>query len=588
MGSHLCVVAGCVGLSLTAVAGAVDPIFSDQTAAAGVTASHATSGFSQLGYAGGGAVGDFNNDGWQDFFFISGGSNSAPDKLFINNGNGTFTNQAAAWGLTVLHKGKSACVGDFDNDGWLDLYVTSAGPTGQNAAPGHHKLYRNNGNGTFTNVATTAGVAFADPTGESAWTATFGDYDLDGDLDLWVGGFAGSPSNSENRLFRNNLKETGSATFTDVTSSIGFWTGVGPVANLSARFLDMDGDRYPELLLGGDFKGAGSYIGSRLFKNDGDGTFTDKTTVAGTGHEENGMGQTVLDFNNDQRFDWYVTSIYQLSSGWTGNKLYRNIGNLTFSEMSVVAAVEKGGYGWGAVGVDVNHDGFEDIAETSGDASSGSPFYAIPARLFVNNGNLTFTDKATASGFVHTVKGRAMLRLDYDNDGDQDILIFRNTGALTLFRNDLPAGPATSWLRVFLSTGGSDDLAPNGIGAKLYATVGGTTRMRSLDSGVSFLGTSELSAHFGLGTATVIDQLKVVWANGAETILTNVPVNQTITIASTVPCDADLTGDGAVLADDLAIALGAWGSAGPGDLDGSGVVDGADVGALLGAWGDCP
>jgi hypothetical protein len=228
------------------------PVFSERTNDVGLGAAHATTGFTNSQYAGGGAIGDFNRDGWTDVFVISGGIGNVRDFLFINQGDGTFAERGLEWGLTALHRGKSACVGDFNGDGWQDIYVTSAGPIGVNA-PGHHKLYRNNGNGSFSNVASTAGVAFADPSAESAWTSTFGDYDLDGDLDLFVGGFAGAPSNTEQHLFRNS----GDGTFTDVTQSIALLVGVGPVACLSARFADMDGDRYPELLLGGDFKGAG-------------------------------------------------------------------------------------------------------------------------------------------------------------------------------------------------------------------------------------------------------------------------------------------------------------------------------------------
>ncbi len=566
---------------LAGTAVAAPPAFSNQTAASGLIATHSTSGFTNSQYAGGGAVGDFNRDGWTDVFFISGGSGNAKDKLFINNGDGTFSEQGAAWGLNLVHRGKSACVGDFDNDGWPDLYVTSAGPVGAPAA-GHHKLYRNNGNGTFTNVAAAAGVAFADPSAESAWSAAFGDYDLDGDLDLFVGGFTGAPSNTEQRLFRNN----GNGTFTDVTAAIGLLSGIGPIALQSVRFADMNGDRYPELLLVGDFKGAG-YVGSKYFRNNGNGTFTDATNAAHVGHEENGMGQAIGDFDNNGLIDWYPTSIHQPGIGWTGNKLYRNLGTGAFAEIAASAGVADGGYGWGAVGVDVNHDGWEDILETNGDAAPGSSFYNDPSYLWLNNGNNTFTDVSVASGFVFSIKGRAMLRLDADNDGDQDILIYRNNGTLTLFRNDLVAAADTRWLRVFLNTQGFPGFTPDGIGAKVTVVANGQTRVRLMDSGVSFLGTSEFSAHFGLGTATVADEVRVLWQNGVETILTDVPLNQTITITPADPvCDGDLDRDGTIGAGDLGVLLGAWGTP-TADLDGDGTTGAADLSLLLGGWGGC-
>ncbi|MCA9285339.1 MAG: CRTAC1 family protein [Phycisphaerales bacterium] len=572
-------------VAVPALAG-VDPIFSNQTSAAGVAVSHATSGFQLTEYAGGGAIGDFNNDGWQDLYFISGGGNGHADYLFINNGDGTFTDQAAAWGLTELHKGKGACVGDYNGDGWLDLFVTSAGPVGQGSAPGHNKLYQNNGDGTFTNVAATAGVAFADPSFPSSWGACFGDYDLDGDLDLYVGGFnVSTPSNNGNHLFQNN----GDGTFTDVTASIGLFAGIGPIANFGEAFVDMNGDRSPELLLSGDFKGAGTFIGSRYLRNDGDGTFSDGTAAGHLGQEENGMGQTRGDFNNDLKWDWYVTSIYHPPFGWTGNKLYLNLGGQSFVERAALADCDDGGYGWGTVAVDVNHDTWTDIGETNGDNSSSGLFFNEQSYLWINDGGGTsFTEMAVAAGMIHNGKGRCMIHFDYDNDGDQDILIFTNKGPLSLFRNDLPAGPDTNWLRVFLDTNGDPAKAPNGFGARVVVVAGDTQMLRVIDGQTTFLGNSEISAHFGLGAATTIDELRVEWPDGTETVMNNVAANQVLTISSLpAACPADLDGNGTVDGADLGALLAAWGGRGAGDLDGSGTVDGADLGALLAAWGDC-
>ena len=556
------------------------PAFSERAVESGLVAVHATSAFTNFQYSGGGAVGDFNRDGWMDVFVISGGLGNVPDFLFINQGDGTFVEQGVAWGLTTIHRGKSVCVGDFDSDGWQDLYVTSAGPIGINA-PGHHKLYRNNGDGSFTNVAAQAGVAFADPAAESAWTSTFGDYDLDGDLDLFVGGFAGAPSNTEQRLFRNN----GNGTFTDVTQSIALLAGVGSIACLSARFADMNGDRYPELLLGGDFKGAG-YIGSRYFRNNANGTFTDVTLASQTGHEENGMGQTIGDFDNDGSFDWYVTSIY-FPPPWTGNKLYRNVGSHQFSEFGVSAGVHQGGYGWGAMGVDVNHDGWEDLVETNGDSAPGSSFYNDPSYLWMNNGNGTFTDRATESGFVFSIKGRTLLRLDADNDGDQDLIICRNNDQLAYFRNDLAAAPDTHWLRVLLRTHGVPGVAPDGIGSRIEVIADGVVRTRLIDSGVSYLGTSELSAHVGLSTSSMVSELRIEWPDGTAQVLHNVPADQTLTIDyPTAVCLGDFNGDGQIGAEDVATLLGAWGGSSA-DLDGDGTTGSSDLAVLLGGWGGC-
>jgi hypothetical protein len=415
--------------------------------------------------------------------------------------------------------------------------------------PGFHKLFHNNGNNTFTDVAAAAGVKTTATSREDGWGASFGDYDLDGDLDLMVGGHA--PNNEGNRLFRNN----GDGTFTDVTAASGIVTGVPTMFCFSPRFVDMDGDRYPDLLMVADF---GS---SQYFRNNGNGTFT-RMIGNGTCLEENGMGVNSGDFNSDGLLDFYATSIYLPANGWTGNKLYLNLGNHSFLEMSGPMGVFDGGYGWGALVVDFNHDGRLDIAETNGDTNNSGPFFNEPSYLWMQNPNGTFTEMALASGFVQLGKGRGMVNFDYDNDGDQDAVIFANNERLYFFRNDV-AGADAHWLRVFLDTSNSPGLAPNGVGATVKVTVGAQSQYRYMQNGDIYLSHGELSAHFGLGTATVVDELRVNWPDGTNTILTDVAANQTLTI----PSAPALT---------------------PGDLDADGDVDVVDFLALLQAWGPCP
>jgi hypothetical protein len=566
---------------------AVDPAFSIQTNAAGLAATHSTSGFNNANYAGGGAVGDFNNDGWQDVYFLSGGSGTVSDKLFINNGDGTFTDHAAEWGLTGAHRGKGATVADFNNDGWLDLYVTSAGPVPGSVGPGHHKLYRNNGDGTFTNIASSAGVNATNPGTQDGWGACFGDYDLDGDLDLIVGG--STQNNAGNKLFRNN----GDETFTDVTAQIGLFTGVPGIWGFTPALVDTNDDRYPDLMFVGDF---GT---SRYFKNDADGTFTEFTAGAHAGQEENGMGQTYGDFDNDGRIDFYVTSIYFPASGWTGNKLYRNLSNAgshSFLEYGATAGVDDGGYGWGALAVDFNHDGWVDIAETNGGSCPGT-FCNEQSYLWVNNANNTFTEMAPEVGMIHNGMGRSMINFDADNDGDQDVLIFANNQALTYFRNDLPAGPDTNWLRVFVDNGGDPAVPANGYNALVRAVIGGTTYTRAIGGGNTYLGINELSAHFGLGTVTAVDEVRVEWHDGQVTSVFDVAVNQTITVVrgGKQPCAADLGGDGEVGASDLGDLLAQWGPCkGKCTADiappesGDGTVGAGDLAEMLANWGQCP
>jgi hypothetical protein len=553
--------------------------FSNQTAAAGVTMTHDTSVHNLHTFTGAAAVGDFNNDGWQDIFVLGGGgSYVAPppgpgglpgaDCLFINNGDGTFTDRAAAALIHIPHRGKAVATGDFDGDGWLDLFITSAGQMDDEPRPGRHLLYRNNRNGTFSDYSFAAGVRTTTSDVESGISPCFGDYDLDGDLDLFVCGVLFSPPpNRASRLYRNE----GDGTFTDVTTSIGLFDGIGNVAALSSMFVDMDGDRYPELLIAGDFGFQPIWEGSKYFRNNAGVSFTDITVASGTGLDENGMGHCVGDFDNDGRLDWYVTSIYQPSISWTGNKLFMATGAHQFAETSVAAGVSDGGFGWGTIAVDFDHDGDQDIAETNGDAAGSGTFFQEQAYLWLNDGDGTFTEQAIARGFAHHDEGRAMLNLDYDNDGDQDVVIASYNGPLILLRNDL-SGPATNWLRVFLDTNDVDDLAPNGFGARVLAVTGGTTQTRVITGGSNFIGVSELSAHFGLGADEIVDELRVIWPNGDVSVFEDVAANRTVTVRAGSPClddgSATTDCDGNGRPDDCDIALD------PGaDGNGNGVLD---------------
>ncbi|MGE3166128.1 MAG: FG-GAP-like repeat-containing protein [Planctomycetota bacterium] len=571
----------CIGVVLFVVLVTVAPAcaqtlaFSDQTLAAGVQNTHSVGIFAHSNYSSGAAAGDFNGDGWQDLYVPSDGVGGDAEHLFINDGSGAFTNQAAVWGLTASHMGKGPTVGDFNNDGWLDIYCTSAGAY-PNPSVGQHRLYRNNGNGTFTNIAASAGVNFTTTASQDGFGSCFGDYDLDGDLDLFVSGTASG--NTGSILFRNN----GDETFTNVTAAAGLFVGVPfTMHGFAPRLLDMDGDHYPELLLVSDF-GTSLY-----YHNNGNGTFTNASAASGTTLEENGMGQTVGDFDNDGLVDWYTTSIYQPSISWTGNKLYRNLGNGTFQERSVAAGVFEGGYGWGAAAVDLDHDGWQDLVETNGGLGQ---FLNEQSYLWINNTDGTFTEQALTVGLAHFGEGRGLVRIDHDNDGDQDLVICAFNGPMTLFRNDL-AGPNTHWLRVFLSNGGSPDVAPHGVGATVRLFIGSQQQARPIDSGDNFLSKNELSAHFGLGATSVIDQVLIDWPNGVQTVLADVPADQILTVVySAAPAflRGDVNDDGAInISDPVSLLAGLFqGSAIPcasaGDANADSGLDIADVVYLLG------
>ena len=513
-------------------AAAAELSFRDCTAAAGLwaTPDHEQPPHIVHSMTSGGSVADFNNDGWQDIFYVSGGS--APDALYYNNGDGTFSERAAAAGVARLHRGYGSAVGDYDGDGWVDLFVASAGDDeSRTTLPGYHLLYRNNGDGTFSEVADGAGVnvlARIDLGYESTVYGlgpTFGDYDLDGDLDLYIAAFSHGASAAA--LFRNQ----GDGSFRNVTDSSGVVGGMS--RGLSPRFSDMDGDGYPELLLAAD------YGTSRYYRNNGNGTFSDWTVPSGTGLDGNGMGSAVGDFNNDGLLDWYVTSIYTEAvdavTPGTGNMLYVNRGGHRFEERSATAGVKDGGWGWAAAAVDLDHNGYLDIVETNGwwepNVNFEREWLHERSYLYRNNGDLTFTEVSRASGFEHRLQGRGLVTLDHDADGDRDILIFNNEGGMSLFCNDL-AGPGRNWLRIFLDTGTAPDLAPNGYGSLVSVRTADLVQYRYLDGGSNYLGSSELSAHFGLGAAPRAEEVRVRWANGEVTLLRALPTNQTITIAS--------------------------------------------------------
>ncbi|MEM7167890.1 MAG: CRTAC1 family protein, partial [Planctomycetota bacterium] len=500
----------CVLLSVPCAGAAAQGVsFVDVTTAAGLSGEYFMPGYD---IPGGGAVADFNNDGFQDVVRLGGWLG---DKLFINNGNGTFTESSQAWGMNGVHRGIGVAIGDYNKDGWLDAYVTSFG---LGAQVGQHKLYRNEGGTHFSDQAVNAGVHLVNGPLEDGFGAAFGDYDLDGDLDLFVGGwhtFAG------NTLFEN----LGTGSFAIVTQAA---LGAVNAYSFAPRFVDMNGDFYPELLIAGD------YATSQYFLNDGAGGFINYTVASGTGIDGNGMGQTVADYDGDGRLDWYVTSVHTpvapdpIIPG-TGNLLYMQQPNHTYAETSLQAGVNDGGWGWGALSIDFDHDGFVDIIETNGWKTA--EWDNENSRAFRNDGTGNFSDVSVATGIAtHTLQGRGIAALDYDNDGDQDVLFFANNEPMRLYRCDL-TGPDRNWLRILLDTSSVATLAPNGFGSRVRVNVAGVEQLRSLDGGCNYLSQSELSVHFGLQGATVVDEVRVEWSNGVASIFENVAINQTLTLA---------------------------------------------------------
>jgi hypothetical protein len=229
------------------------------------------------------------------------------------------------------------------------------------------------------------------------------------------------------------------------------------------------------------------------------------------------MGACLADYDNDGDLDWFVTSIWDPPSFRTGNRLYRNAGNGTFSDVTDAAGVRAGYWGWATSFADFNNDGHLDIYQENG---MRAPFDVDPARFWVSNGNATFTERSGEVGINHTGQGRGVVCFDYDRDGDLDIFVANNSQAPKLFRND--GGNAQNSVTVKLR-----GAAPNteAIGARVFATIGGMTQMRELRAGSNYVSQDPVEAFFGCGTATSVDDLRIEWPDGDVDILHDMPVN---------------------------------------------------------------
>ena len=380
----------------------------------------------------------------------------------------------------------------------------------------------------FRDVAAEVGVAGPIIDWPDAMGAAFGDYDRDGDLDLFVTAYAEPQGN---RLYRNLGREP--PRFADATATIAADLAIWAFA---PAFVDMDGDRYPELLIAADF-GTSRYLrNGGAGSHDAPGAFVDATEAAGTDHAANGMGSAIGDLDNDGLLDWYLTSVYADGGSVSkdnGNMLYVNQGEHRFRELSEAAGVNNGGWGWGAVAVDLDHDGLLDLVTTNGwekpNPEGILEWISEPSHVFLNRGGLGFHHATFEVGLVHRKPGRGLLHFDYDNDGDQDLLFVNQQGPVSLYRNDL-SGPGRNWLRVFADTRGAPHLAPDGFGTRVALQAGGRWQYRVIHGGSTFSGVPELSAHFGLGGAATVDLLRVTWADGRVTERHDLAPNQTLVV----------------------------------------------------------
>lgn len=451
--------------------------------------------------AGGVAAGDYNRDGFVDLYAVRG--DIGPNLLFRNNGNGTFSEVGASAGLNISGtKGCGPVFADYDGDGWLDLFIGGI----EGTTP---RLYRNNKNGTFTNVTAASGLLTTFDTYSGSW----GDYDRDGDIDLFMthwGPLAGTA-----HLWRNN----GNGTFTDVDSLAGVIHLTSPSGDFTytGNFVDLNDDNWPDLVVAVDFSR------SRVYLNDGDGTFTNVTNSVIS--DENGMGSAIGDYDGDGDLDWFVSSIWDSTGfpegnwGISGNRLYRNQGNGTFVDATDAAGVREGFWGWGSTFADLNNDGNLDLYHVNG--WDHILFENDPSRLYVSNGNATFTERGVELSAAHVGQGRGVVCFDMERDGDLDIFIANNRQRPALLRNN--GGNAGHWLTVKLRGTGKNSEA---VGARIFATAGGVTQMRELRAGSNYVSQDPAEAHFGLGSNTVVTTLRIEWPDGPIRILSNVAADQ--------------------------------------------------------------
>ncbi len=502
-------------------------------------------------FSGGAAVADVDGDGHVDLYVTR---LDAHDLLFRNRGDGTFEDASAASGLASFALPSNGAVfADVDNDGDPDLYVTTLGDA-------RHHLFINDGTGVFAEQGLARGAAVATGQQHAGFSVAVGDYDRDGWLDLFTSewrmpGFLVPTAPSHARLLRNRGNPA-PGFFEDRTAVAGVSLAgslpLGGELSWAPAFADLDGDGWSDLAVVAD---GGT---SRLFWNDADGTFTEGTVAAGVGTDENGMGSTFGDQDGDGDLDWFVSSIYCTVRpvACSGHRLYRNEGNRSFSDQTDAAGVRFGGpvgasfeVGWGSAFFDFDNDGDLDLVMTQGVQFVGpyggtGPF---PLRFWRNDGPGAMPEQAAAVGLTDDRHGKGLLVFDYDEDGDLDLFVVNNADAPVLYRNE--GGNAKRWLRVRVRGTGSN---AEGIGARVQveASPGGPLQVREVGASTHFLGQSERVAHFGLGDLPgSVWKVRVTWPRtGVVQEQSQVAPDQVLEFVEPPACDdgVDNDGDGAV------------------------------------------
>jgi len=482
-------------------------------------------------------VGDFDGDGWQDIYFVNGRDlyhrgNKVQNALYRNNGNGTFTDVTNRASVPGTGYGLGCIWGDYDNDGHPDLFVTQYG---------RNVLYHNNGDGTFTDVTDKAGVAGMEDGTYFHSGATFLDYDHDGQLDLYVGGYVDLPPDgrrycdlgtvksscppsaykgSTNALYHNH----GDGTFTNATKAAKIYQPQGK--NLSVGAYDYDNDGWPDIFVAND--GIEAY----LYHNEHNGTFKEIGLTAGMALNMHGRVMAAMcislgDYDNDGWLDLYISD-FQKSS----DHLWHNDGKGFFDEVSDeagITAATRDVLSFGGGFVDYDNDGWLDLFIANGhvypEVEQVTPevHYKQLNSLFHNEGNGKFVDvtRQSGSGFDVPHAGRGVAFADFDNDGFVDIVVANNGDPPLLLRNS--GGNGNHFLNLQLVGRKSNRDA---MGARIKVKAGGMSQIREIAGGGSYLSQSDLRANFGLGRSTRVDSIEIKWPGGQQQIFRDVEADK--------------------------------------------------------------
>lgn len=521
------------------------PQLEDVTASTGITFRHVSDPEKKYiveSMSGGVLLIDYDRDGWPDIYFTNSPTVEMANKgkksrsaLYHNNHDGTFTDVTDKAGIATPCFAFGGAVGDFNNDGWPDIYVTCLGG---------NVLYRNNGDGTFTDVTAKAGVA------DGRWSsgASFGDYDGDGFVDLMVVNyvdfhlndlplFGSNPTctyrsvavqcgprglkGGGDSLFHNN----GDGTFTDVSKTAGVDDPSG-YYGMGAIWADFNNTGRPDIFVANDS------TPNFLYRNEGNGKFTEiglesGTAVSEDGSEQGSMGIALGDYNHTGRLSIYITNFAD-----EYDALYRNDGNWDFHDVSYksgVAAPSVPGVKWGTAFVDFDNDGWIDLIAVAGhvypqvDASPGLGGYRQAKILNMNQGDGTFCDASAQAGPALQQKrvSRGLAAGDLFNDGNVDVVINDLDGPPSVLRNH--GIPGRHWVGFEFAGTKSNRM---GIGARVKLVAGGMTQTDEVHSGGSYISQNDIRLHFGLGAATTIDSVEVRWPSGKVDTLKNLSADK--------------------------------------------------------------